>query len=137
MAASDYGPDQLIPNLYGNIAFFYAEPNPALTEALAGDRLLGIVSDYTGRVWDSYMTKLASRRHASDEHPGQMASLTRAEVFIGGYKDDRWIGQITVGVEYAMADEFGRHEPAEGQNHSTYEGSGDLRGALYEHLPPI
>lgn len=127
----------LEPNLYGGIAFFYEEPNPALSEMFVGDRLLGIVSEYTGKVYENYMTRLASRKHADDDHPGAMEQATRAEVFVGGYKGDRWIGQITVAIEYAQADEYGRHSPAEGQNESTYAGSHDLRGALYAELPPI
>lgn len=130
-------PEPLYPNLYGGVAFFYAKHNPALTEVLIGGRLQGIVAEYTSKVYASYATRLADRKHVDDEHPGQMLSSTRAEVFIGGYEDDRWIGQITVDVPYAMADEFGRHSPAEGQNNSTYEGSGDLRGALYENLPQL
>ncbi|MBB5167207.1 hypothetical protein [Mycobacterium sp. AZCC_0083] len=129
--------EPLQPALYGNVAYFYKKHNPAFTEILVGPRLFNITAEWTGKVYESYMTRLISRKHADDEHPGLMESSTRAEVFIGGYEGDRWIGQITVAVPYAVADEFGRHSPAPGQNNSIYEGSGDLRGALYEHLPRI
>ncbi|QNJ56829.1 hypothetical protein SEA_REINDEER_19 [Mycobacterium phage Reindeer] len=123
----------LEPNLYGGVAYFYAEPNPALSEILIGPELHALTADYTARVVADYVTRVSGR--SDPESPESLAGSVSAEVFIGGYKTDRWIGEIVVGVEYALADEFGRHDPAEGQNNSTYEGSGDLRGALYAVLP--
>ncbi|QSM01070.1 hypothetical protein SEA_NANOSMITE_25 [Mycobacterium phage Nanosmite] len=123
----------LEPTLYGGIAYFYKEPNPALTEILVGALVQTLVADYTAKVVANYMTRVSGR--SDPEDPESLAGSVRAEVFIGGFKTDRWVGEITVGVEYALADEFGRHSPAEGQHNSTYEGSGDLRGALYAELP--
>lgn len=131
--ADDYV--SLEPSLYGGLAYFYAKKNAAFSEILLGDKLLGITSEWTATVLASYIAKVSPRSDPSNAT--SMAGATRAEVFIGGYEGDRWIGQIVVGVEYAMADEFGRHAPAEGQNDSTYEGSGALRAALYENLPRI
>lgn len=123
-------PQRLYPNLYGGISFFYQESNPAQAEILIGPRMQAIVAEYTFKVMESYLNRIAPR---SDS--GAMLGSTYASVQIGGYKNDRWVGEITVGVEYAMADEFGRDTPQGGQNSSTYEGSGDLRAALYGVLP--
>ena len=126
------------PGLY----YFYPEPNPALTEILIGSRLQFIVAEWTAKVMASYVARIAPRSKS-----GEMLGSVDANVFIGGYKNDRWVGEITVGVEYAMADEFGRsdYELEHGDFISSggaytvggYDGSGDLRGALYEHLPAI
>lgn len=126
---------RLDPNLYGGIAYFYEDPNPCLAEILIGERTQGVVYEYTARVTANYLTRLGDRKHSGDRHPGDMAGSVRPDVFIGGYKDDRWIGEVTVEVEYAMADEMGRHTPADGQNKSVYDGSHDLSGALYSELP--
>ncbi|AER26074.1 hypothetical protein SSEA_SKINNY_22 [Mycobacterium phage Skinny] len=123
----------LEPNLYGGIAYFYQEPNPALSEILLSTDVEMLVASYTERVATNYIARVSGRSDPSD--PTSLAGAVRASVFIGGYKNDRHVGEITVGVEYAMADEFGRHSPADGQNNSTYEGSGDLRAALYAELP--
>ena len=126
----------LEPNLYGGRYYFYLEPNPALTEILMGPRLQAITAEWTAKVVTGYLTRLEGRGAGG----GPLAGSVRAEVFIGGYKTDRWVGQIVVGgggVTYAAADEFGRSNPVEGQNNSTYEGSHDLREALYAELPRI
>ena len=124
---------RLEPNLYGGRYYFYLWPNPALTEILVSSKLQAITAEWTARVMANYASRIGARPNAT----GHLLSTVRAEVFIGGYKSDRWIGQITVGAEYASADEFGRSDPAEGQNDSTYEGSHDLREALYAELPAI
>lgn len=126
---------ELYPNLGGGSYYFYPNPNPALTQILVGERLQAVTAEYTAKVGFSYIAKLQARSHTDDRHPSFMESQVDANVFIGGYEDDRWVGEIRVGVDYALADEFGRHRPAEGQHGSTYEGHGDLRESLYENLP--
>lgn len=126
---------KLEPNLYGGIAYFYADPNPAFTQILIGNLVRDIVYEYTARVTANYLTRLQGRKHLDDDHIGELEGSVRLEVYIGGYKDDRWVGEIVVDCEYAMADEMGRHTPAPGQHGSVYEGSHDLSGALYAELP--
>lgn len=126
---------KLDPNLYGGSAYFYADPNPALAQILLGDRMRDSTYEYTARVTANYLTRLWARPHFNDQHVGELEGSVRPEVFIGGYKSDRWVGEINVDVDYALADEMGRHTPAEGQRGSVYEGSHDLTGALYAELP--
>lgn len=128
---ADLQTQRLEPALGGGLYFFYPQPNPALTEILIGMPLQGIVGDWTAKVLATYVGRLGDRPHKGDPHPGLMAEATRPEVFIGGYKHDRWIGQITVGVEYASADEFGRDA------YNPYAGHHDLRDALLQNLPRI
>lgn len=126
---------RLDPNLYGGVAYFYEDPNPALAEILLGGGVRDVTYEYTARVTVNYLTRLEARKHVHDRHPGEMAGSVRPDVFIGGYKDDRWVGEVSVDVEYAMADEMGRHTPAPGQRGSVTQGSHDLSGALYAELP--
>lgn len=128
---------ELEPHCEGGITFFYPKPNPALTEILVGEPLQRTTAEWTAKVGFSFITKLQARTHTDDRHPGFLESTVDAHVFIGGYEDDRWVGEITVGADYALADEAGRHSPSPGQHGSTYEGHHDLRDSLYENLPPI
>lgn len=127
---------RLEPALGGGTYFFYPEPNPALSEALLGPRLYGIVAEWLGIVQSDYITRLQGRQHKGDPHPGFLASTTEASIAQGGYKDDRHIGTLTATADYASADEFGRGANNENA-HNPYEGHHDLRGALYAHLPAI
>lgn len=126
---------KLEPNLGGGEYYFYPKPNPALTQILLNDRVRDLVYEYTARVTLNYLTRLWSRPHLDDDHVGTLEGSVRPEVFIGGFENDRWVGQVSVDVEYALADEWGRHSPAPGQHGSVYEGSHDLRDALYAELP--
>jgi hypothetical protein len=125
--------------LYPNVgpSFFYPKPNPALTEILVNDRVQALTAEWTAKVGFSYVAKLQARSHTDDRHPSFLESTVDASVFIGGYENDRWVGEIRVGADYALADEWGRHRPAQGQHGSTTEGHHDLRDSLYENLPPI
>jgi hypothetical protein len=126
---------RLEPNLYGGTAYLYAAPNPALTQSLIGNGVRDAVYEYTARVTVNYLTRMWARKRVDDKHPGELENAVRPEVFIGGHKGDRWVGEVNVDVEYAMADEEGRHTPAPGQRGSVYAGSHDLSGALYAELP--
>jgi hypothetical protein len=126
---------RLEPNLGGGAWYFYPKPNPAFSEILLGERVRDLVYEYTAKVTLNYLTRLWARKHVHDRHIGEMEGAVRPEVFIGGFDNDRWVGEITVDVEYALADEFGRKNPAPGQKGSVYEGSHDLTGALYSELP--
>ncbi|ASR75872.1 neck protein [Mycobacterium phage Aziz] len=130
----------LEPHLYGppdgpGIAYFYKESNPAFAEILMSTRVQTITAEWTAQVMSTYIGRIAPRSDPGS--PQSLAGSVRAEVYVGGFKSDRWVGEISVESPYAAADEFGRHSPAEGQNNSTYEGSHDLRESLYQHLRPI
>lgn len=131
----------LEPNLGGGEYFFYPKPNPALTEILVSQRLQAVTAEWTAKVGMTYLAKLGARPHIDDRHPGALEAGIDANVFIGGYESDRWVGEISDGgsdsVTYALADEYGRHSPSRGQHGSTTQGHHDLRDSLYENLPPI
>lgn len=128
---------ELEPNLGGGAYFFYPKPNPALSQILVGERLQATTAEWTAKVGFAYISKLQARTRTNDRHPSYMESTVDASVFVGGYENDRWVGEVRVGADYALADEWGRHTPAEGQHGSTYEGHHDLRDSLYENLPQI
>lgn len=116
----------------------YPFPNPGLAEVLLDGRLGSIVHDYTSRVASTYHTMLAAR--SGDPQKGsRLIDTVEANVWpYWGYKRDRWVGEVKVGSAanpYGAADEFGRGNPQGRQNSSTYEGSHQLRTALYMHLP--
>lgn len=129
----DFGPNYENGRTY----FLYAKPNPALAEILLGDRVRDVTWDWTAKVGGSYVAKLQARTHTDDRHPSYLESTVDASVYIGGYESDRWVGEIKVGADYALADEYGRHTPSPGQHGSTTEGHHDLADSLYENLPQI
>lgn len=107
----------------------YPYPNPALTAVLVGPKLEACVTEYTSKVVGVYAQKMANRPRKGDRHPGKSLQSMSAEVSIGGYKHDRWVGEISVGTEYALADEYGR------KAYNPYRGHGDLRESLHSVLP--
>lgn len=115
-------------------ANLYPAPNPAISEFLLDDRLQAVVAEYTTRTGMNYIARLGNRPGRAknvDEHPGALAGTVRLTVFVGGYRADRWVGQVTVGddeIVYAMADEVGRHQ------YNPYPGHHDLRDALHDEL---
>lgn len=112
----------------------YGPPNAALAEILIGAKMYAIVAEYTAKVLGNYVTRqsssVKSTRHRKYRPAGQ-STLESLEmtVDIGGFKKDRWTGQITVGVEYALASEYGR------KKYAPYAGNKNLREALYGVLP--
>lgn len=113
----------------GGEHFFYRPPNAALTKVLTGSRMNGIVSDAGAKVVAIFAGDIASRPHRAKVPQSETLENTRAEVKIGGYKNDRWVCDITVGVDYAAADHFGR------KRFNPYQGSYALTTALYSVLP--
>lgn len=109
----------------------YPYPNPALTQVLVGDQMGAIIGDYTAKVLAVYTSRMADRPRIGDKHPGLSLENTSASVHIGGFRNDRVVGEITVDVPYAAADEFGRHA------YNPYAGHHDLRDSLYSILPPL
>jgi hypothetical protein len=107
----------------------YPYPNPALTEVLVGDRMEAIVADYTAKVAAVFVSSIAGRSRRGDKHPGLMAEGTYANTHVGGFKNDRIVGEVGSTVDYMGADEFGR------KSHNPYEGHHDLTHALYSVLP--
>ena len=117
----------------------YPDPNPALAEVLLDGRLGTIVADYTAKIASTYHTMLAARSSRDEGTGTRLIDTIEANVWpYWGYKRDRWVGEVKVGsaaVPYGAADEFGRSNPEDGQKGSTYEGSRQLRTALYIYLP--
>ena len=109
----------------------YPYPNPALTQVLVGPRLEDCVADYTAQVAQVYAQRLQARPRKDKRRRGDsMLSSMSAEVLPNnGYKNDRWVGEVRVGTQYALADELGRKKYAQ------YDGSGDLRESLHSILP--
>jgi hypothetical protein len=112
-----------------NDHFLFNDPNPALAAVLVGDRMEAIVADYTSKVAAVYISRISTRPRKGDKHPGLMAENVRAVTFVGGHKNDRVVGEVSSNVEYAAADELGRHQ------YNPYAGSHDLRDSLYSVLP--
>lgn len=104
--------------------FLYDDPNPALAAILVSSQMDAIVSDYTAKVAATYIQRIGPRTDSGD-----LAAGVQANVFIGGYKNDRIVGEVSSTAEHAAADELGRHE------FNPYEGSHDLRDSLYSVLP--
>lgn len=115
----------------------YGPPNPALAAILVGTRLRSIVGSYTLMVAGQYMVRQGAmpyrdrgRQHRAGGHrPGQSVENIEAGVDIGGFKKDRWVGQITIGVEYSGASEYGR------KKYARYRGNSNLRESLGAVLP--
>lgn len=127
--------DHLLEPTQAGGGFLYPDPNPALAQILVSPQMGAIMTDATTQVLQIYVTSLEGRRHDGDRHPGAMAAAARAEIRIGGYKNDRLIGEVVVPVDYAASDEFGRKQPSQGQHGSVYQGSHALTTALYSVLP--
>lgn len=104
--------------------FLYNDPNPALSKILVSAKMDAIVSDYTSKVATAYVQRVEPR---SKSH--NLIENVSASVFIGGFKNDRFVGEVVSGATYAAADEFGRDA------YNPYEGSHDLRDSLYSILP--
>jgi hypothetical protein len=97
--------------------------NPALTAILLGPRMYAIVGDYTARVIANYIV-----RQNPHTISGDLIESVEGSVGIGGFMGDRWVGQVTVGVVYAGATEYGRKKYAQ------YRGNENLRAALHAVL---
>lgn len=125
----------LEPTLGGN-NFLYPDPNPALAQILIGPGMDAIVTENTAKVLSIFVSGISSRPiDPTDRHRGQMLANTTAEVKVGGYKNDRFVGEIRVGVDYGASDQYGRKSPSPGQHGSTYAGHYALTTALYSVLP--
>lgn len=107
----------------------YGPPNPALSEILKSARLRTIVAEKTAQVAAVYVNRITPRSKS-----GRLRDGVQADVLIGGFSKDRWVGEVRSTAEYAATDEFGRKNPAPGQRGSVYEGSHDLRDSLYSVL---
>lgn len=136
----------LIPNVEDGVAYFYPKPNPFMTEFLVSTKLQAIVADWTSKVLANYVSKISQHRYPERygkafngkvKVPGELEANVHASVMIGGYQNDRWVGQIVSSAPYAAANEFGRHDPKNRQNSSTTQGTHHMRDALYELLPEI
>ena len=110
----------------------YPYPNPAITELLVSSRMRAIVSEYTMKIEATYRAGLLPRTSPRKSGPN-LIDTVKVFVGIGGYKNDRIVGEVSVGDgttnPYGGADEFGRNK------YAPYEGSHGLSNALYTHLP--
>lgn len=98
-------------------------PNPAIAEFLLGDRLKAVVAEYTARVMTTYISRVEGRKKYKSGN--ELENSVRGDIFLGGFRTDRWVGQVVSTVEYAAADELGRTA------YAPYEGHHDLRDSLY------
>lgn len=113
----------------------YGPPNKAYAAILVGQRMYNIVADYTLQVGVSFVTRQAAetyrdpgRQHRAGGHrPGQIMQSVDVDVDLDG--NDRWVGQVTVGVVYAASEFYGRKKYAQ------YKGNNNLREALNSVLP--
>lgn len=86
------------------------EPNPALAEVLIGERMRGIVEERANTAMMLAQAQVAKRT-------GTLARSAHAGTEVGGVRNDRWIGTMTLGsaeAYYAASHEFGRHAEVEG-----------------------
>lgn len=116
-------------------------PNPALANILLSTKMQAIVAKNVAKVLTVFLNLQAAevyqdpkRQYRAGGHPpGQLMAQTTASVDIGspapGAPADRWTGQITVGVEYAGAEFYGRHAYAQ------YRGNRNLQQALRAVFP--
>ncbi len=81
-------------------------PNPALTAILKSPKMARIIRLKTEYAKARYRAIVAKRSR-------RLAASARVKLTIGGYKSDRWVGQLIVGegLEYGASHEFG-HQAA-------------------------
>lgn len=94
------------------------EPNEALTALLVSARMRAILDQPTNAALMLYQAEVVKRT-------GRLAASAHASTEIGGVRQDRWIGVLTVGgagplgtADYAAAHQFGhwqhdRNHPGE------------------------
>lgn len=78
------------------------KPNPALTAILKSPKMARIVRLKTEYAKTRYRAIVAKRSR-------RLAASARVKLSIGGYKNDRWVGQLIVGegLKYGASHEFG------------------------------
>jgi hypothetical protein len=121
-----------------DIKFFGTrKTNPALAQILMSGRTQAVVADYTLRVLSHFVTRQGAQEYkdwgrqfrAGGHRPGQLLEQTSTTVDVGGADNDRWVGQITIGVVYGAATMSGRKAYAQ------YPGNKNLQEALHAVLP--
>ncbi|MBY0440984.1 MAG: hypothetical protein K2Q25_02415 [Mycobacteriaceae bacterium] len=90
------------------------EPNRALTELLVSARMRAIVEERANTAAMLYQAQVAKRT-------GRLAASAHASTEIGGVRQDRWIGVLTVGsaLPYGASHEFGTR--AHGQTDAAHD----------------
>lgn len=119
----------------------YGPPNKAIGDILMGDRVAGIVGNYTKKVAATYSSMMQTRatpdnsraglRKKREGIPHLYETVTAGVNPNDGYKGDRWIGEVSAGGgrnPYAQPDEYGRNQ------YAPYEGRNQLEEALRMHL---
>ncbi|MFN3005139.1 hypothetical protein [Mycolicibacterium wolinskyi] len=103
----------------------YPEPNPALTAILKGPKMFAVVrakTAYAKAQWQ-VIVKKRSRR---------LAASARTSVQIGGYKNDRPVGRLTVGrgLKYGASHQFGYTERRDATTGRFVARSGSRKGGV-------
>lgn len=78
-------------------------PNPAIAALLRSDQMRTLMAGKANQARAIYQAIVARRT-------GRLAASARATTTIGGVRNDRWVGRLTVGdtsAPYAAAHEFG------------------------------
>ena len=100
------------------------DPNPALTAWLLSPRCREICFERASTAQWLYQSRVAKRSTA-------LARAAHAHTEIGGARQDRWIGVLSVhsGIEYEAAHEFGYKA---GKRRKPIAGAHDLNAVLEE-----
>jgi len=80
-------------------------PNPAVAALLKSQQMRSLVAERTEAARATYQQIVAKRT-------GLLASSTHVDTFLGGRRNDRWIGRLTVEAPYAASHEFGTRSGA-------------------------
>lgn len=82
------------------------KPNPAITAALRSPEMRSLVAGRAEAAKAIYQEIVSKRT-------GRLARSARIETFIGGAKNDRWIGRLIVEAPYSASHEFGTGDGGE------------------------
>ena len=119
-------------------ARLFPSPNPAVTGLLLGPKMAMVMQAFALRAATNYIsqnpinTSDPGRATRAGGHPvgSQLQTLT-VTTPIGGLKNDRRVGELSIMTPYAPASNYGRHSPTEGQGYgSAYVGVQKLQRAL-------
>jgi hypothetical protein len=100
------------------------EPNPALAAVLLSPAIRAICAERANTAQWLYQSRVAKRSSA-------LARSAHAHTEIGGWRQDRWIGVLSVhsGIEYEAAHEYG-HKSRKARK--PIAGAHDLNAVLEE-----
>lgn len=119
-------------------ARLFPSPNPAITGLLVGPQMAMVMQYYGLKVAANYIaqnptnTSDPGRASRKGGHPvGTALETLEVSTPIGGVKNDRRVGEVSVRTPYAPASNYGRHSPTPAQGlGSAYVGQQKLQRAL-------